>query len=133
MDDSIISLRSWQVERQIANDKLELSMADSLLLVSEQSSGLTDSAESDDREQVIADYLIHHNIQTRKTSASVKRFMSDLFLYQCICNESKILLIFLCCSYLPILDGNYWVIIELPRMHQREGKHAQFIQAQWSE
>lgn len=72
MDDSIISLRSWQVERQIANDKLELSMADSLLLVSEQSSGLTDSAESDDREQVIADYLIQHNIQTRKTSASVK-------------------------------------------------------------
>ena len=72
MDESIISLRSWQVERKIANDKLELSMADSLLLVSEQSSGLTDSAESDDREQVIADYLIHHNIQTRKTSASVR-------------------------------------------------------------
>lgn len=73
-------------------------MADSLLLVSEQSSGITDSAESDDREQVIADYLIHHNIQTRKTSASVKECISDLILYQCICNESKFCL-FSCVAF----------------------------------
>ena len=72
MDESITRLRSWQVERQNANDKLELNMADYSHLVSEQSSGLTETAESDDREQVISDYLIHHNVQTRKTSASVK-------------------------------------------------------------
>ena len=79
MDESIIRLRSWQVERQIANEKLELSMADSLLLVSEQPSGLVDTVESDGREQVISDYLLHHKTQTRKTSASVKQcILSDL-------------------------------------------------------
>lgn len=72
MDESIIRLRSWQLERQIAKEKLELNMADSLLLVSEQPSGLVDTVESDGREQVISDYLLHHNTQTRKTSASVK-------------------------------------------------------------
>lgn len=72
MDESIIRLRSWQVEQQIAKEKLELNMADSLLLVSEQPSGLVDTVESDGREQVISDYIFHHNTQTRKTSASVK-------------------------------------------------------------
>jgi hypothetical protein len=72
MDESIIRLRSWQVERQVAKEKLELNMADSLLLVSEQPSGLVDSVESDGREQVISDFLLHHYAQTRKTSASVK-------------------------------------------------------------
>ena len=77
MDESIIRLRSWQVERQVANDKLELNMADSLHLVSEQSSGPTDTVESDDREQVITNYLINHDIQTRKTSASVIQMIFD--------------------------------------------------------
>jgi hypothetical protein len=72
MDESIIRIRSWHVERQIAKEKHELNMADSLLLVSEQSSGLVDTVESDGREQVISDYLLHHKTQTRKTSASVK-------------------------------------------------------------
>lgn len=107
MDESIIRLRSWQLERQIAKEKLELNMADSLLLVSEQPSGLVDTVESDGREQVISDYLLHHNTQTRKTSASVKWWILSCLLLNSVQTTLKCSLNFLSFVYVSHLDGNY--------------------------
>jgi hypothetical protein len=78
MDETILRLRKWQLERHITNDEQELNMFD-LALSNEDCTDLTaDTAESDNREQAIANNRLHHDFQiSQSKEAVIKRSSSS--------------------------------------------------------
>jgi hypothetical protein len=73
MDETIIRLRKWQLERHITNDEQELNMSD-LALSSEDCNDLTaDTAESDNREQAITNSRLHHDFQMSQSKEAVMK------------------------------------------------------------
>ena len=74
MDETILRLRKWQLERHITNDEQELNMSD-LAHSNEECTDLTaDTAESDNREQAITNSRLHHDFQISQSKEAVREF-----------------------------------------------------------
>lgn len=74
MDETILRLRKWQLERHITNDEQELNMSNLAHSNKEYTDLTVDTAESDNREQAITNSRLHHDFQISQSKEAVMEF-----------------------------------------------------------